>query len=247
MPTSGSYTVAVDERHYTSISSNQTFVRPAHDVTAFFSVRLKRYSIRGRVTRPGNIGIGGVKVQLVESPATTVITDTAGFYSFSELAARGNYTVVPSLTDLLFAPVNITISDLSADALANFTVRQRPELLRIESSEMAIVLDSVTLVTQPSLFNLFPFHSDGFIRVMVFAKNLEGVKSPAQVLVVAEDDEGNTYPLDVEYAGDVVGQSWLKQINLKLSPVTLGGKCVQLKLSADGFESNTGRLCLAAP
>lgn len=247
LPTAGSYTVAVDPRRHTPATASQTFVRPAGNVTANFSARLNRYSIRGRITKADGTGFSGVTVKLLEFANTVAVTDASGSYSFSELAAGGTYTVVPSQIDFTFAPLNIMFSDLTADRAANFVGKLPPELLMIENSEMAIVLDTVTLIRDPSLFNSLGFSTDGFIRVMVFAKNLEGVNSTSRVSFVGEDDAGQTYPLDVEYIGDVPGQSWLKQINIKLSPATLGGKCVQLKLKADGFESNNGALCIAAP
>jgi hypothetical protein len=242
LPTSGSYTVAVDKRHYTS-SSSHTFARPANNVTAVFTATLKRHTIRGRIAKWNGIGISGVSVQLLGSPNTVAVTDASGAYSFSDLASGGNYTVVPSLTKFEFAPFNLSFDKLAEDRLANFLGKQAPELLMIETSEMAIVMDSVTLVTQPSLFDSLGFSTDGFIRVMVFAKNLEGFVA-SRFSVVAEDDEGQTYPLAIEFAGDVSGQSWLKQLNLKVSPAILGGKCVQLKIIGDDLASNNGRLCL---
>lgn len=242
LPTSGSYTVGLDTRHYTSTSSH-TFVRPANDVTAVFTASLRRHEIRGRIVKWNGVGISGVSVQLVGSPNTVAVTDASGTYTFSDVESGGDYTVVPSLNNFVFFPFNLSLNDVAEDRLANFNGQQPPEVLMIESSDMAIVMDTVTLVSQPSLFKSLGFSTDGFIRVMVFAKNLEGFKT-SQLSVVAEDYEGQTYPLEVEFAGDVSGQNWLKQLNLKLSPAALGGKCVQLKITADGLESNNGRLCL---
>ncbi|HEX5876583.1 MAG TPA: carboxypeptidase regulatory-like domain-containing protein, partial [Pyrinomonadaceae bacterium] len=243
LPTSGSYTVAVDTRHYTSTTSH-TFVRPANNVTAGFTASLRRHTIRGRIAKWNGIGISGISVQLLGSLNTVAVTDASGAYTFSDVPSGGDYTVVPSLNSFVFFPFNLSVSDLAEDRLLNFNGQQPPEVLMIESSDMAIVLDTVTFVSQPSLFKSLGFSTDGFIRLMVFAKNLEGYKA-SQLSVVAEDDEGQTYPLAVEFAGDIAAQSWLKQINLAVSPATLGGKCVQLKIRADALESNNGRLCLA--
>lgn len=246
LPTSGTYTVAVDARRHTPATASQTFVRPAGNVTANFSARLNRYSIRGRITKADGTAISGIAVKILES-ASTVMTDASGSYAFSELAAGGNYTVVIApFGDFVITPANFAVTDLTSDRLANFVARLTPELMMIENSETTIALDTVTLITNPSLFNALGFSTDGFIRVMIFAKNLEGL-SASQISVVAEDDEGQTHPLGVEFAGDVAGVSGLKQINLKVSPATLGGKCVELKIKVEGLESNNGRLCLAAP
>jgi hypothetical protein len=79
---------------------------------------------------------------------------------------------------------------------------------------------------------------------MIFARNLEGLNDPSLFTVVAEDSAGQTYPLEIEFMGDVPLQRWLKQVNVKLSP-ELSGKCVRLTLSSGDFTSNTARICLA--
>ena len=87
---------------------------------------------------------------------------------------------------------------------------------------------------------------DGLTRVTVFARNLEEVTSPSQISVVAEDDEGQTYPLEIEYLGTVLDQMWLKQLNVKLSSNLPSGRCVQLRLSVAGVNSNNAQICVAA-
>ncbi len=118
LPTSGSYTVAVEKRHYSFATSS--VLNPADDVAIAFDGRLNRHSIRGRVAKVDGTGFSGATVQLVEAPEITATTDADGFYTFSELAAGENYTVAPSMTDFAFSPVETTITDLSADRTANF-------------------------------------------------------------------------------------------------------------------------------
>ena len=242
LPVSGGFLVAVDKPHYTFSPSSRIFERPSNNVTVVFNGRVNRHSISGRITRADGTGFAGVPVQL--APGITATTDANGFYSFADLAAGENYTVVPLFGDFVFDPVNTAFNDLSADRAANFVGKLQPELLMIENSELAIALDSVSFVAQPfSLFSSLGFSTDGFMRVMIFAKDVEAVNA-SQVSVVAEDDAGQTYPLEVEFIGEVPGQSWLKQLNLKLSPTTLGGKCVQLQLSVANVKSNNGRICI---
>jgi Carboxypeptidase regulatory-like domain/Pectate lyase superfamily protein/SdrD B-like domain len=237
---SGSYTVSVDKQHYTFTSDSQTFVQPVDDVMAVFGARLNRHSITGRLTRIDGTGIGGVVVQLATATTTT---DANGFYSFTELEAGGSYTVVPASNEFVFTPVNTTFDDLSVNRAANFVGKLEPELMTIDGS--ALALDSVSLTAQPfSLLNALGLNNDGFIRVMVFAKNFEPVTSPSQISVVAKEDKGQAYPIEVEYVADVPGLSWLKQINVKLPANTLSGKCVQLQLTVADVNSNDARICI---
>lgn len=245
LPTGGNYTVSVNKEHYTFMNSSQTFVGPIDNVTVLFNARLNRHSITGRLTRTNGTGIGGAVLQLAEIPTTTATTDSNGFYSFNELTAGGKYTVVPSANDFVFAPLNITFNDLSADQAINFVGKLQPHLLMMDGSQFAVALDSVSFMTQPfSLFSSLGLSTDGVSRVMIFARNLEPVSGPSQVLVQAMDDSGQIYPLEVEFIGDVPGLSWLKQLNVKLNPNSLSDQCVQLRLTVAGVSSNETRVCI---
>ena len=128
---------------------------------------------------------------------------------------------------------------------ANFVGKLEPELIMSEGTSLAVALDSVSFIAQPfSLFNSLGFSNDGFMRVIIFATNLEPVSSPSQVSVVAKDDEDQTHPLQVEFVGEVPGQSWLKQLNIKVPADSLSGKCVQLTLTVAEVNSNQGRVCI---
>ncbi|HEX6044074.1 MAG TPA: carboxypeptidase regulatory-like domain-containing protein [Pyrinomonadaceae bacterium] len=245
LPTAGVYSVTVNQRHYTFATSSQTFERPARDVKVVFRGVLNRHSIKGRVGKFDGTGFSGVAVQAGES---TVMTDANGGYSFENLPAGKDYVVsVSSFGEFLFGPDHIVIEDLSADRTINFIGRMRPELLNIENSENALVLNSVSFVSAPfSISDYLGFGDDGLNRVMIFAKNLEIITDVRQIAVEAEDPDGNTYPLQVEFMANVPGLNWLKQINVKLAP-ELNGKCVRLKISAADIESNRNAgVCVAA-
>lgn len=244
LPASGSYTISVDKRHYTFTGNSQTFVSPIDNVTVVFGGRLNRHAITGRLTRADGTGIGGVVVQL-ETATTT--TDANGFYSFTELTAGGSYTVVPASNEFVFTPGNIIFDELSADRAANFAGKLEPELITMDGSELALALDSVSFTAQPfSLLNSLGLSTDGFIRVMVFAKNFEPISGPSQISVAAKDDKGQTHQLAVEYVGEVPGLSWLKQINVKIPANTLSGKCVRLRLTVADVNSNDARMCIGS-
>jgi hypothetical protein len=113
-------------------------------------------------------------------------------------------------------------------------------------SPLAVALDSISFLSQPfSIFNTLGLNPDGLTRVSVFARNVEATDA-SQISVVAEDDEGHTYPLTIDYMGDVVDQSWLTQFNIKLTSNLPTGRCIQLRLSVAGVTSNNAGICIAA-
>ena len=244
LPTSGSYTVAVDKRHYSLETSSRSFAQPIDNVEVAFSASLNQYSITGRLTRPSGSGMSGVVVQLAQIPTATATTDANGFYSFADLDAGGSYTVVPLANGFVFGPVTTTFDDLSLNRTANFVGKLKPELHMTDGSPFA-ALDSVNFMVQPSsLFSSMGFSTDGFMRVMIFASNVEPFSSPSQLSVQAKDDGGQTHTLQVEFIGEVPGQSWLKQLNVKVPSQSLSGKCVQLKLIVADVNSNEARVCI---
>ena len=247
LPTSGIYTVTANKRHYTFPISSQTFERPARDVNVIMHARLNRHSIGGRVAKADGAGVAGVTMQLGESGMETVTTDANGSYTFTDLPAGDNYVVIPLSEDYVFAPGSIVLEDLSGDRTITFSGKIRPQLLSIQNSENALVLGSVNFALGPlSIFDYLGFGDDGLNRAMIFATNLETVSDIKQISVEAEDAQGNTYPLEVEFMANLPGLNWLKQINVRLAP-ELNGKCVQLKISAADIESNRNAgVCVAA-
>lgn len=249
LPTTGAYTVTAAKRHYTFTTNSQTFVRPVGDVDVQFNARQNRHSIRGQIGKLTGGGVAGVTIRLFDTATTVVTTDANGLYSFTDLPAGQNYTIVPEIKEFfVFGPVNTSVNDLSADVTANFIARLRPELLTTDNSDVALVVDSVSFITQPvSIFHPLDLSDDGLARLMIFAKNLEQVNTASQVTVTAEDTQHLVYPLPIEFIGNVTGQSWVKQINVRLSPSLGPGKCVRLRVIVDKLESNPARVCFAAP
>ena len=250
LPTTGTYTVTAGKRHYVFASASQTFVRPPKNVTGVnFSGDLNSYSISGRIAKPDGAAIPGITVHLIAAQSATATTDANGLYSFTDLPAGQNYAVAPLIKDLfVFAPVGTVFNDLGADVKANFTGRLRPDILLLDNSDVAIVLDSVSFLAQPfSIFETMDFAADGMARVTIFAKNLEHVNSASQVMLTAEDPNHLVYPLPVEFVGNVSGQSWLKQLNIRLMPSIGQGKCFKLRLFVDNLQSNPAKVCFAPP
>lgn len=242
LPTSGNYTVAITKPHYTFTPSVQTFAAPTNNVSVAVRGRLNRYSISGKIRRPTAVGIGGVPVRLAPSNLT-LTTDANGYFSFTGLPAGENYTLTPVSSDFIFRPVNATFNNLSRDQVGvNFEAWVEPELLTIGDSENALAIGAISFTAAP--FSLSDFTSDGFRRLIVFAKNVESFATLSRVSIVAADDQGNSQPVIVEFMADVPGQSWLKQLNIKVSSSFPANRCLNLKLSVYNVESNDARLCL---
>ena len=247
LPTSGNYTITATKSHYNIENSSRTFVAPAGNVDMVFEGTLNRHTISGQVLRINNTGIPGVTVKLIYSETVSVITDENGFYSFANLPAGQNYEleILPK-DDLLFVPVAPVFNDLSANVTLNISARLQPEVMTLEHSDDAIVLDSVSFLTQPlSIFQPLNLSDDGLARMIVFVKNIGFVFSTSHVVVTAQDSENQVHTLPVEFQGNVANQSELKQINVKLSPELGHGECIQLRVSVDGLQSNPARVCFA--
>lgn len=245
--TTGAYTVTVSKHHYTFAIGSRTIEHPLENVTLEFSARLNRHSISGRITRSDGVGLSGVTVRLDQAGTISAITDANGYYWFSNLPAGGNYTVLPLSTEYSFAPFDKNFLDLGSDQTADFAAKLAPVILTLAGTDTAIALESTLLVPQPfSVLSSIAFSVDGYTRIMIFAKNLEQIEPPVQTSLVAEDDQGNLHPLTIENIGVVSGQSWLKQINVKLSPSLVNGRCVKLQITAAGINSNKARICIGS-
>ena len=78
------------------------------------------YQISGQVTLSG-AALSGVSFALSGAQSASVTSNAAGSYSFTGLAASGNYTVTPTLSGYTFTPPSQTYNTLSANQTANFT------------------------------------------------------------------------------------------------------------------------------
>jgi hypothetical protein len=77
------------------------------------------YTISGQV-KLNNIGLSGVTITLSGSSVAVTATSGSGNYSFTGLAANGNYLVTPALSGYSFAPASATFNNLSANQTQNF-------------------------------------------------------------------------------------------------------------------------------
>ena len=78
------------------------------------------YGISGKVTNGGQ-GLANVAVVYSGASSGSTVTDSAGNYSFNNLAGSGNYTVTASLVGYTFAQPTVVYNNLSANYTdANF-------------------------------------------------------------------------------------------------------------------------------
>jgi hypothetical protein len=115
----GNYTVTPSSSNYSFSPANRTFNNLNVDRIANFVGTQTIVSIAGKITDSNNVGVGGVGVVLTGfGPAgLNTVTDGLGNYSFGNLAAGGNYLVMPAGS---FTPSSQTFNNLTVNATANF-------------------------------------------------------------------------------------------------------------------------------
>jgi hypothetical protein len=117
-----------------------------------------------------------------------------------------------------------------------------PVLLTEQNSDLAIALDSVTMVRDPfPLTNVFNFSADRRTRLMLFGMNLNLL--PGEVLTArAEDAALNVYPLTVEFVGKVPGFDWLTEVVVRLADNTPAAQSIFVSVTLHGRTSNKARV-----
>jgi glucose/arabinose dehydrogenase len=117
-----------------------------------------------------------------------------------------------------------------------------PVLLTEQNSDLAIALDSVTMVRDPfPLTNVFNFSADRRTRLMLFGMNLNFL--PGEVLTArAEDAALNVYPLTVEFVGKVPGFDWLTEVVVRLADNTPAAQSIFVSVTLHGRTSNKARV-----
>ena len=141
----------------------------------------------------------------------------------------------------LGTPVTATLTITNNDA----------PVLMTESGQSAVALDAVIQTRDPfSLTNLFNFSNDQRRRVSFFVWRLGllSTDTSANLTVVAEDNEGRTYPLTVEHVGFMVIPSDVVQLIVILPDNVVGApRDLWVKVQLRGPASNKGFIKIAAP
>jgi hypothetical protein len=184
---------------------------------------------------PG-IPTGSVTFREGAAVLATAPVNPAGHAAFSYSAfSIGSHTVTAD-----FAGTNGWLS--SSGQLAQ--VVQDAPLLLIDDTQRAIALDSVTQTRDPfSLTNPNNLSSDARRRISLFVWRLGLMTgdNPSDITALAEDDQGGTYPLAVEYAAALPGVTDVTQIVVRLPDSVAGTpRDLQVKLKLRGLFSNRG-------
>jgi len=189
----------------------------------------------------------------------------SGTLSWANNDANTKSFAVPLCADSLNEgdeTVNLTLSNITGSATlgtrttATLTITNDdpPVLLTEEGSDLAIALDSITMVRDPfTLLNDFNFsNTDKRRRVSLFVWRLGLLQTDtaANVSALAEDNVGTPYPLVVESISPVTvtGLNDVTQVVVKLPDNVLGlPRDLFVKVTLRGPSSNRGRIRIAVP
>jgi hypothetical protein len=116
----GDYTITPSKSFYTFSPAGKTFSPLSGNRTVNFEATQMRFTIRGKIKDDTGQFLSGVPVTL--NSTTTVVTDSAGSYSFTGLL-NGNYTITVAKPNYSFTPPSQTFNNLSSDQVADFNAR----------------------------------------------------------------------------------------------------------------------------
>jgi CSLREA domain-containing protein len=189
----------------------------------------------------------------------------SGTLSWSNNDASTKSFAVPLCADSLNEgdeTVNLTLSNITGSAAlgtrttATLTITNDdpPVLLLEEGSDLAITLDSVTMVRDPftllNSFNLGGTDKRRRVSLFVWRLGLLQTDTAANVSALAEDSVGTPYPLVVESISPVTatGLTDVTQVVVKLPDNVLGlPRDLFVKVTLRGPSSNRGRIRIAVP
>jgi hypothetical protein len=185
---------------------------------------------------PG-IPTGSVTFKEGATVLATVPLNSAGHAGFSYAAfSIGSHTITAD-----FAGTNGWLA--SSGQLAQ-VVQDAPVLLLEENSPRAIALDLVTQTRDPfSLTSPYNLSSDLRRRISLFVwrLGLAPGDTASDLTVVAEDDQGGTYPLAVEQVFSLSGVADVTQVVVGLPDSVAGApRDLSVKVKVRGLFSNKG-------
>jgi hypothetical protein len=195
---------------------------------------------------PSTAGAGTPFGQVDFKEGTTIlarsILDATGRASFgTPLLAVGSHTITADFAGSSgwlnsSGTVLQVVQPAAADA---------PVLLTEELPIRAIALDLVTQTRDPfTLINPYNLSSDLRRRVSLFVWRLGLLPgdTAANVMVLAEDDQGRTHNLLVEFVGPLTEVSEVTQVVVRLPDNVMGAPRLWLKVRSHGSYSNSAAI-----
>lgn len=145
-------------------------------------------------------------------------------------------------------PSEATLAD--AQGVGTILNDDVPVLMTEDTSISAVALDSSLSLRDPfPLTRAFNFGTDLRTRVSFFALNLDLLPGEGATAVTARanDEQGNGYPLTVEYVGLVPDNDWLSQVVVRL-PDNVGlAQRLFVTITLRGATSNIASIKIAVP
>ena len=187
---------------------------------------------------------GSVTFREGATTLATVPLDSNGRALFSTSAlSSGNHTITADFTG---SPGWLNSSGTFAQV-----VQDAPLLLTEENTERAVALDLAIQTREPfSLTNLYNMSPDQRRRVSLFVWRLGLLPgdTTANVTVLAEDSEGRTYNLPVEFLGPLPGVADTTQVVVRLPDSIIGApRELWVKVTTHGPSSNRATIAIAGP
>jgi beta-glucanase (GH16 family) len=176
-------------------------------------------------------------------PGTTWVFDHP-FFIILNVAVGGGFPGNPDATTVF--PQTMQIDYVRVYQRA--TPSNVPVLFTDEGVNRALALDSVTFKRDPfSVRDFYNFSADQTTRLMLLSANLDLQPGDGPSIVTAQADDGNghTYPLVVEWIGRLPSFDWITEVIVKLPEELLGADQALISVTAHGQSSNQVSVSMA--
>ena len=183
-------------------------------------------------------------VTLIGPTGRVILQDENGGPSFFSRIPGGNGMLKLGLPGQYVIEVTAGTGGFTGAYSVTLLNNEPPTLFAEESSDIAIALESVSMLRGPfSLTTPFNLSDDQQTRLMLIAENLALLPGEGQsaVTAIAEDSQLNTYPLTVELVTKIPGFGRLTQIVVKLPSNLPSAEDLRIKITLRERTSNKVR------
>jgi len=245
LPAGYDYTLTVSRKNYTFAQSSFNFADLSTDQNQIITGTLVKYIIEGTVSKDGT-SVADVVVNLSGGTNASVVTDRNGKYSFL-VDAENAYLITLQKAGYVFEPTSLSVDNLSANQVFNFTLKLRPVLISSSDPTRALAFDTVLRTTEPFALEYdYSWSIDNRTRLTLFAANVPS-EGPQDLTVELEDASHRIYHLTVEYVDSVPEAPELVRIVVRLSDdlTDVGDVLVRIKyqtISSDSLHLAIGHL-----